>query len=246
VVPVHAQQAPTATTTTTLPHWTYEGPEGPNNWGTLSPAYAACSDGTAQTPINIHDPTPRDLVNPTFALAPGAATAVNTGHTVQVSPAGVNAMTIDGVEYQLRQLHFHAPGEHTVDGRRSRVEVHFVHQAPDGTLAVVAVMLRPGRLTNAAWDPYVKALSTSVDEGPRPVTSIDVGAMLPQNLMTFRYSGSLTTPPCSEGVAWLVMRSRVELSARQIGAFTRAYRGNYRPIQRLNGRPVEVDSTATP
>lgn len=224
-----------------LPHWTYEGEEGPDRWGELAPEYAACADGSAQTPIDVTGAAEADLADPVFDYAVPAATVVNNGHTVQANAAEGNTITVDGAVSPLKQIHFHAPSEHTIDGKAADAEVHFVHKTDEGVLTVVGVMIVEGTEANAAWQPYVDSLTTA--EGAETKVELDWAAMLPTARTTYRYSGSLTTPPCTEGVNWLLMSEPVSLSADQLAAFVAAYEGNNRPVQALNGRELELDST---
>jgi carbonic anhydrase len=230
-----------ANTSTTLPHWTYEGEEGPENWGALSPAYAACADGSAQTPIDVANAVDADLADPEFDYAVKSATVINNGHTIQANATEGNSMTVDGASTPLKQIHFHAPSEHTINGKSAAAEVHFVHKTDDGVISVVGVMIIEGAEANAAWQPYVDALTTA--EGSETPVEMDWSAMLPAAHTTYRYSGSLTTPPCTEGVNWFLMTEPVSLSADQIAAFTAAYEGNNRPVQPLNDREIELDTS---
>ena len=222
------------------PHWTYEGEEGPENWGELSEEYVLCADGSAQTPIDVVAAVPTDLVDPSFAYTAGEATVVNNGHTIQANAGEGNTVTVDGAAFPLKQIHFHAPSEHTIDGQSFDAEVHFVHKTDDGVITVVGVMIVEGA-ENAAWQPYIDGMT--VAEDAEQATTIDWAAMLPAARMTYRYQGSLTTPPCTEGVNWLLMENPVELSAAQISAMTGAYEGNNRPVQPLNGRDLLIDSS---
>ena len=222
-------------------HWTYEGEEGPANWGKLDATYTACADGSAQTPIDIVKPTGKDLPNPEFTYAAGAATIVNNGHTIQAVAADGNTLTVNGVTSTLLQMHFHAPSEHTIAGKQFPAEMHFVHKAADGALSVVGVMISEGTADNAAWAPYVDSLTTV--QGTDGSATIDWAAMLPAEKLTYRYEGSLTTPPCTEGVHWFLMTTPVALSKAQIAKITAAYDGNFRPVQALNGREVDVDTS---
>lgn len=237
---------PTEEATTASPspaHWTYEGEEGPANWGELDPAYAACADGSAQTPIDIVDPTPTDLADPVFAYAAGEVGILDNGHTVQAVAAAGNTVTVDGTAFPLAQMHFHTPSEHTIGGETFPLEVHFVHIDEAGTITVVGVMIQEGPEANAAWQPFVDALATAEVGVTDQTADLDWNALLPVGHRTYRYEGSLTTPPCTEGVHWLLMTDPIQLSADQIAAFTAAYEGNARPVQPLNGREVLVDST---
>ncbi len=216
--------------------WSYKGDTGPANWGTLSPAYAAC-DKTSQTPINIVDPASATLPDLTINYSEGAVKQFNNGHSVEAEAAAGNSITVDGTTSKLLQMHFHAKSEHTFNGNHSPVEVHFVHKSNADVLTVIGVMLEKGSSSNAAWEPFVKAINTGTT---RTTTTFDWAAMLPTSLQSVRYSGSLTTPPCTEKVNWLVMKNPVTLSQAQINAITAVYSDNYRPVQPVNDRTVEI------
>lgn len=223
-------------------HWSYSGAEGPNAWGGLDESWTTCVDGSAQSPINITKPTGKDVINPELTYVAGPAEILNNGHTIQANAASGSSLVVDGTSYALAQAHFHSPSEHTVDGVAAPVEVHFVNKTSDSQLAVLGVMAIQGK-ENKAWQPLVNSLSVKQDA---PVTAeLDWAAMLPQDKTTFRYAGSLTTPPCSEGVSWMLFKYPVELSAKQIDAFKSAYSGNNRPLQLLRDRTVILDTTPT-
>lgn len=222
-------------------HWSYEGEGGPENWGSLSEEYVTCADGSAQTPIDIVDPATADLADPVLNYTAGAATVINNGHTIQANAAEGNTMTVNGVEYPFLQIHFHASSEHTINGESFPAEVHFVHKTEDGKIAVLGVMIAEGAADNAAWAPFTDAMGTE-EEAETPV-ELDWAAMLPTSKLSYRYAGSLTTPPCTEGVSWVLLDTPVELSAAQIAAMAAAYDDNHRPVQPLNGRTVELDSS---
>jgi carbonic anhydrase len=231
--------------------WHYEGDEGPAHWGTISPQFASCQSGRAQSPIDIVAPPPRDTSDAlVLKFAPTSlrivhhehvADAINNGHTIQVNYSEGDTLTVGGRAYQLVQYHFHAPSEHTVNGKRFPMEMHLVHTTADGQLAVIGVFISEGA-RNAAFDPIWANLPVTkgVEHHLEHVT-VDVDALLPHARTTYRYEGSLTTPPCSEGVQWFVMTSPIALSAAQIGAFTALFHGNNRPVQSLNERPVLTD-----
>lgn len=218
-------------------HWSYEGPDGPENWGTLSADYAACSHGRMQSPIDIADgfaATPPTLV---FDYKPSPLRIVNNGHTVQVNYAPGSTLTVEGDVFRLLQFHFHAPSEHAIRGTRSPMEVHFVHQNDAGTLAVVGVMMQVGGRS----DPFAAVFANMpAVAGPETTVSdvmVDAAAMLPPDAGAYyHYKGSLTTPPCSEGVHWFVLANAVQVSADQIGAFEPISAPNARPLQGLNNR----------
>ena len=221
--------------------WSYEGEEGPEHWGELDPSYALCADGSAQTPIDIVTPSSAALADPEFAYEAGTAVVENTGRTILANASPGSELRVDREEYPLAQVHFHAPSEHTIDGARSPVEAHFVHETEDERLAVVSVLLTAGESSNEAWQPFIDALT--IDEGGESIEAdLDWRAMLPADPSTIRYSGSLTTPPCTEGVSWLLMQQPVAVSAEQIGAFETAYSKNNRPVQPLNDRIVQADA----
>lgn len=227
--------------------WSYSGDTGPANWGHLDPSYATCADGTVQSPVDIVGATAKPLANPRIAYRRGAVSIENNGHTVQANAAGGSSITVDGVTSQLLQMHFHSPAENMIAGVQAPVDVHLVHQASNGALTVIGVMLDVGPRRNAAWQPFVRALrrSSMLADSEASVANavFDWQAMLPKDLRSYRFKGSLTTPGCTEGVSWIVMRQPVLLSAPQIAAFKAAYSANARPVQPLNGRPVAFDSS---
>jgi len=250
--PVHGPPtAATAPSTASEPIWHYEGDEGPAHWGTISAKYAACVSGRAQSPIDIAAPARRGT-SATIGLnfAPTSlrivhhehvADAINNGHTVQVNYSEGDTLTVGGRAYQLVQYHFHAPSEHTVNGKQFPMEMHLVHTNAEGQLAVIGVLIAEGA-HNPAFDPIWANLPvTKGVEHHLEHVKVDVDALLPKARTTYRYEGSLTTPPCSEGVEWFVMTTPIALSKAQIGSFTALFHGNNRPVQPLNGRPILAD-----
>jgi carbonic anhydrase len=242
--PAQTPQAP--------PAWHYEGAEGPANWAKLSPAFASCGNGRAQSPIDIVKPTPAKDAPALKATFPPAALrivhnehkadSINNGHTIQVNYTQGDTLTLGTEAYQLAQYHFHAPSEHTVNGKHFPMEMHMVHTAPGGKLAVIGIMINSGK-HNAAFDPIWSNLPKQKGaESHLPAVKVDVDALLPRARTTYRYDGSLTTPPCSESVKWLMMTTPIELSASQIGQFTALVKNNNRPVQPLNGRPIVTDA----
>ena len=217
--------------------WSYSGADGPEDWASLSPEFAAC-DTTSQSPIDIVDPASATSPEPTIAYVKGAVEQFNNGHSVEAAAAEGNSITVDGTTSALLQMHFHAKSEHTINGKHSPVEVHFVHKSDDGAFTVIGVMLKEGSSANTAWTPFVKAIGAP--EGTTAKTTFDWPAMLPASLKSVRYSGSFTNPPCTEGVNWLVMDEPVTLSKAQIDSITAVYDHNYRPVQPQNGREVVV------
>lgn len=226
------------------PHWGYEGDIGPENWGELADAFIDCKEGQSQSPIDIANPAPAELANLVFDYQPSAVKILNNGHTIQVNYDVGSSLTVDGKTYNLLQFHFHAPSEHAITGELFPAEMHLVHQnAEDQSLAVVGVMLTAGA-ENSAFQPVWDNLPA--EEVTEQMTEAQVNAadLLPAVQTTYRYSGSLTTPPCSEGVSWFVMTEPVELSAEQLAAFEAIYSGNNRPLQPLNDRDLVEDTSA--
>lgn len=219
-------------------HWTYVGEEGPEFWGELSPEFAACSTGEQQSPINLNAPDGGDEPEMTIVQAPTAGgMLVNNGHTLQVNLPEGNTLTLGDVEYELLQFHMHTPAEHEVDGVLYPFEIHLVHRNDAGELAVLGVLVKEGE-----ENPALTQVFTDIPEAgaERPLADpVDVAALLPADLNAFRYPGSLTTPPCSEGVTWTVFEQPMTVSPEQLAAFRALYPMNARPVQPLNDREVE-------
>lgn len=215
-------------------HWTYSGDEGPENWARLTPEFAACA-GKNQSPINLEGMLEADLEPLNLSYDTQARELANTGHVIQAAYEPGSYLTLDGRRFELIQFHFHVPSENHVQGRSFPLEGHLVHADPDGRLAVVAVMFEEGR-DSAALAPLVAAMP---DPGKtKPITpAVDATALLPEGLEYYRFNGSLTTPPCTEGVRWLVLKEPVSASAGQIEALRAAIgHPNNRPLQPLNAR----------
>ena len=220
--------------------WSYEGATGPANWGTLSPAYAACADGSKQSPIDVSKTTARGLRNIAFRYRTSShVKVVNNGHTVEWEfPEGSASIRIGTVVYPLIQMHFHTPSEHRVGGRSFPLELHIVHKTATAA-AVVGFLVKRGA-RNATWAPLIAALPKS---GEKELEGVNLRKLLPADPRTFRYTGSLTTPPCSEGIHWNLMRTPIEMSTAQIAKFRAIYNGNRRPLQPLNGRTITADTS---
>lgn len=218
--------------------WGYNGNVGPQHWGDLHPDYIVCGMGQNQSPINIQGALEAKLAPLTVSYPESGQTIVNNGHTLQVDFAPGNTLTLNGASFNMAQVHFHAPSENQIDGKTFPLEAHFVHVDKHGGLAVVAVMFEHGP-ANAGlarlWAQMPKQMNTPA-RLPAKVTPFD---LLPASLAYYRYSGSLTTPPCSEGVRWLVLKTPVTASQKQIDAFSGAM-GTHtnRPVQPLNARVV--------
>jgi carbonic anhydrase len=219
-------------------HWDYEGPGAPENWSKLDPQNKACAIGERQSPIDIKDGIKVDLEPIKFNYQPSTFRIVDNGHTVQVQ-VGEGSISLTGKSYELVQFHFHRPSEEKINGQRFDMVVHLVHKADDGQLAVVAVLLERGNenpFIQTLWN-YMP-LEKNAPVSP-PSAMVDLNALLPASRNYYTYMGSLTTPPCSEGVLWLVMKQPVQVSPEQINIFSRLYRNNARPIQPSGGRLIK-------
>jgi len=219
------------------PHWGYDGKAGPPMWGTLDPAWATCQTGTAQSPIDI-EPKAGSASPITFRYTPTAATIIDNGHTLQVNLAPGSLIEIDGQPYALKQFHFHAPSEHTIAGEHYPLEVHLVHQDAAGKLAVVGVLYDAGADSKplaAIWSKWPRKVGVE-DKLRKP---FDPAQLLPATRTVFRYTGSLTTPPCTEGVVWNVMRRTLSDGKPNLDAFGRHYPHNARDVQAQNERKIE-------
>ncbi len=219
-------------------HWSYSGETGPANWARLRPEFAKCAEGTRQSPINIRGGIKVDLEPITFEYRPTPFSVIDNGHTVQVNMDPGNQITVMGRRYELLQFHFHRPAEERVDGKVFDMVAHLVHKDTEGRLAVIAVLMDRGQahpLIQAVWNnlPLERG-----EELPGTVT-LDLNGLLPTNKTYFTYMGSLTTPPCSEGVLWMVMKEPVTVSPEQIAIFSRLYPMNARPLQALSNRLIK-------
>ena len=220
------------------PPWSYLGPDGPHTWGTLSPAYALCGRGQRQSPIDITDGLPVDLEPLQFQYKPGFFGVVDNGHTVQVTVAPGSAFELGGRRYELNGFHFHLPGEERIDGKGYEMSVHLTHRDAQGRIAVVALLVREGE-ENAAVQTVWNHLPLERGDVVQSTIEFDPSALLPSDRRYFTYMGSLTTPPCTEGVLWIVMQQPVTISPTQRRIFARLYPMNARPIQPLGGRLIK-------
>jgi carbonic anhydrase len=221
-------------------HWSYEGPGAPDKWGKLDSEYEACASGKRQSPIDIREGARLALEPIRFDYKPAPLRMIDNGHTVQVNYAEGSSIVVAGERFELKQFHFHKPAEERIEGRAYDMVAHLVHQSADGRLAVLAVLFEAGDQPNAfiagLW-PHLP-LESQREVAPLEV-SVDVNALLPEARGYHTYMGSLTTPPCSEGVLWLVLKNPVQLSREQVGVFGRLYAMNARPVQPANGRLIK-------
>ncbi len=216
-------------------HWTYEGEGGPEHWGDLSADFKVCKLGLQQTPIDIRAGTRAELANVLPSFQPMPLKILNNGHTIQANCEAGSRTVINGEAFDLLQFHFHHPSEHLLSGKAFEMELHFVHKSAAGQLAVLGIFIQPGA-ENAALAPIWAAMPKEAGAEQAVGTTIVPGDLLPADRSFFRYQGSLTTPPCSEGVLWTVFRQPIEASPAQIRQFAELFANNARPVMPLNQR----------
>jgi carbonic anhydrase len=223
-------------------HWTYEGDTGPEHWGELEEDYLACKNGTQQSPINIEHSqlTASDTIKPVEVRYGKTETNIqNNGHTIQVNLKNNKSyIMLDGTRFTLAQFHFHHPSEHQIDGQHADMELHFVHKSEDGKTAVLGVLIKKGSVNKAFESLWSSMPDKETEEAIELAGTVDLASMLPANLHSIRYSGSLTTPPCTEGVSWVVLDNPIEMSQAQIDQFAAIFPDNHRPIQPVGERKV--------
>ncbi len=220
------------------PHWGYDGADGPSHWGDLSADFSACKDGKKQSPINITGASSESLTAIEFNYKSSKLDIINNGHTIQANYDSGSSIEVGGKRFDLLQFHFHGPSEHTVDGEHARIEMHLVHKAEDGALGVVGVMIEEGK-HNSNFDNAWNNLPAHAGDHKDVGVVMKAAELLPKSKKYTTYSGSLTTPPCTEGVTWLVLNEPIEMSKKQIEAFGHIVEQNNRPVQPVNRRSLK-------
>jgi carbonic anhydrase len=219
-------------------HWTYDGESGPGNWSKINVDWGKCSTGNRQSPIDLRDGIKVDLEQITFDYHQSSFTEVDNGHTIQVTVGTGNFITVNNQTYELQQFHFHRPSEEKINGKGTEMVMHLVHKSVEGKLAVVAVLLERGKahpLIQTVWNnlPLEKLESVS------PTVVLDLMEALPAKRDYFTFMGSLSEPPCTEGVLYIVMKQVMQASPAQLALFSRMYPLNARPVQPGNGRVIK-------
>ncbi len=218
-------------------HWGYAGEGAPENWAKLKPEYALCGSGISQSPVDFDKTYRTDLDNIEFAYSDTPLKIVNNGHSIQVNCEPGSTVTVDGEKYELVQFHFHAPSEHTVKGQFYDMELHLVHKNKNNDIAVVGVFMKKGaenKLIQVLWDNAPAELDK---ENVVSGVSVNASGLLPKDRKYYHYYGSLTTPPCTEGVNWSVLKTPIEVSDAQIEKFKNIMGvNNNRPVQKVNKR----------
>lgn len=221
------------------PHWSYTGPTGTEKWGALSKEFATCGVGQRQSPIDIRRTVRADLPPIQFAYKPVPLSIIDNGHSIKVDTPGAGSITVEGENYDLVQFHFHKPSEEKINGKAYDMVVHLVHQSKAGKLAVVAVLMEAGKeqsLIRTLWTHLPLEQNTPV---ARPEVKIDPTLLLPAKRTYYTFLGSLTTPPCTEGVLWLVLKTPMQVSKEQLAGFGTIYKSNVRPVQPVNNRLIK-------
>jgi carbonic anhydrase len=216
------------------PHWEYEGAEGPAKWGEMDDKFRACAVGAEQSPVDLTDAIRAEPGKLTVAWKPEAFGVVNNGHTIQLNAKSAGTLSVGNRTYTLAQFHFHTPSEHAINGQRSSMEAHFVHAAPDGRLAVLGVLMLAGKKHAEFAEIMARAPKTAGEA--QLAAPLNAAAFLPPLRDTYRYEGSLTTPPCSEVVDWTVFGHTIAVAQTDIDAFKAIFPMNARPLQPLNRR----------
>jgi carbonic anhydrase len=221
------------------PHWAYTGHHGASaQWAELDPAFETCAKGLKQSPVDIRNTVKSELPKLEFGYTSAAPVIVNNGHTVQVNLPEGQSLKLGDQTYELLQFHFHTPSEETIAGRHAAMVAHFVHRNDAGELGVVGVLIEQGK-RNPAFEGIFSHLPRPGEKITVEGLTLDLAALLPADKGYYAYEGSLTTPPCSQGVSWMILKTPVKLGAEQIKAFRRLFNANARPIQPLNGRIVQ-------
>jgi carbonic anhydrase len=220
-------------------HWGYKGDTGPEHWGDLAPEFVMCKVGKNQSPINLRTTDAYETALPPLIFGYRAATRdeVNNGHSIQVNVRPGSFLQIDGKRFELKQFHFHTPSENTIDGKYFPMEAHFVHVDEAGDIAVVAVMFQYGEENKALAKFWNSMPLHAGDHHDIMMPAETFAALLPKKRDYYRFNGSLTTPPCSEGVRWFVLKKPLQISKAQAERFEEVMGGpNNRPVQPFNAR----------
>jgi carbonic anhydrase len=221
------------------PHWSHhEGEDGPENWANLCDGFKECA-GQAQSPIDIKDAVANESLKPIeFTYGESKAFIINNGHTVQFNVDPGSYITISDKKYDLLQFHYHATSEHTINGEYYPLEVHFVHKHSDSDLAVVGIMYEQGDV-NKLFEKFLQHFPTEKGEW-KSEEVFNLAEILPENRSYYHYSGSLTTPPCTEVVSWFLLKNALPASEEQIKKFSEILDKNFRPVQATNEREIYV------
>ena len=220
--------------------WGYEKSDGPAKWATLNPEYAICGSGKEQSPVNIQGAKSIDLPPIEVHYHPAPLKVIDNGHTIQVDYAPGSTMNVGGKTYELQQFHFHHPAENRLMGKSFPMEVHLVHKDPEGHIAVIGVFIKIGADNPVVHQEFANLPQEKGTEINVANITVDATALLPANRGYITFPGSLTTPPCSEHITWFVMKEPMTVTQEEFAAFAKRYPRDARPVQPLNGRPVQA------
>ncbi|BCD59699.1 MULTISPECIES: carbonic anhydrase [unclassified Nitratiruptor] len=218
-------------------HWSYSGQEGPQHWGEIDPKFRMCALGVNQSPIDMNRFVDAKLPSLKITYAGIAKEVVYNGHTIKVTTLGKNEVVIDGKPFVLQQFHFHTPSENKINGKQFPMEAHFVHKSKDGEYLVIALMFKEGA-KNSALQKILNDLQPEVGQKRMLKEMFNPGDFFPRKLDYYRYDGSFTTPPCTEGVRWIVLKRPVQASKEQIAKMHEIMHNNNRPVQPLKARVI--------
>jgi carbonic anhydrase len=223
-------------------HWGYTGHNNPEHWGEFDKANFMCKEGKNQSPINIANSIEvhtKDLTPIKFNYNSGSSSIVDNGHTIEIMIKKGSSIQIDGKTFYLKQFHFHSPSENEINGKHFPLEAHFVNVAKDGSIAVVAILFEDGKTNPLIEKLWTKMPHIEGDENKIAVTAKEISDFLPKDKAYYRFDGSLTTPPCSEGVRWFVFKAYDTVSKAQVKEFTQTmHHADNRPVQAINARKV--------
>lgn len=221
------------------PHWGYNGDKGPEHWSEIDPGYSTCN-GSYQSPIDIRSDKCQDRnTNLEFCYHPFYIDLINNGHTLIEKIIEPKAMSFDGVEYTMLQFHFHTPSEHHIDGFAHPMEIHFVHQSEKGEYAVIAVLVDYGKEKSSFLSHFTNSIPHHINEEIKTNEKAEPSEAFPSHTENFfYYEGSLTTPPCTEGIHWIVFEETIEATEEQIESIHRVIKDDNRPIQQIGSRTV--------
>lgn len=220
------------------PTWGYLGEEGPDSWARLSSEFSSCALGNQQSPIDLLATAKAGPLNLEIDYGATPLKILHNSHTIQINVEVGHSLRLEGVKFELLQFHFHHPSEHHLNGQIYPLEVHFVHQSPTGALAVLGVFLEVGSDTSEYTKIWGHLPTIVKSETLIPGVTLDLARLLPTDSALYRYYGSLTTPPCSESVQWLIFETGIAISAEQVHQFAQIFPRNARPLQALNKRKI--------
>ena len=217
--------------------WEYEGELGQKNWSKLDERFAICKDGLNQSPVDITTAIKADLIPLIFEEKSKATTFTNNGNFLKVDFQGGNHVYIDNIKYILNEINFHAPSENKIDGESFPMEAQLVHRDSKNNIAIVSIFFEEGS-DNFVLNRLLRNLPENKNETQDIKSEVFAYEILPSLREYYRFNGSLTTPPCTEGVKWIIMKTTVELSKSQLNDFTKVIPNNARDIQEINARII--------